>query len=144
MRKYRNYTDNDIITKASQVKSMAELLKSIGLKAVGGNYSNMRRTLQKLGVDCSHWIVDNGWSRGKQLKDWSEYTKGTSLKPHLIKLRTNTCECCKNTHWLDRLIKLEVHHLDGDRTNNKLENLQLLCPNCHSYTDGFRNPKKGF
>lgn len=144
MRKYRNYTDNDIITKASQVKSMAELLKALELKPVGGNYSNMRRRLQQLKVDCSHWIIDNGWSRGKQLKDWSEYTKGTTLKPHLIKLRGHSCEFCKNTLWLGQPIKLEVHHKDSDRTNNKLDNLELLCPNCHSYTDGFRNPKKGF
>jgi 5-methylcytosine-specific restriction endonuclease McrA len=42
---------------------------------------------------------------------------------------------------LGQPINLEVHHIDGDRTNNSLENLQLLCPNCHSYTTNFRKPK---
>ena len=46
------------------------------------------------------------------------------------------------TTWLGKPINLEVHHIDGVRTNNSLENLQLLCPNCHSYTDNFRRPKK--
>jgi 5-methylcytosine-specific restriction endonuclease McrA len=42
---------------------------------------------------------------------------------------------------LGQPINLEVHHINGDRTNNELENLQLLCPNCHSYTYTFA--KKG-
>jgi hypothetical protein len=42
---------------------------------------------------------------------------------------------------LGQPINLEVHHKDGDRTNNSLENLQLLCPNCHSYTYTFAKQK---
>ena len=37
------------------------------------------------------------------------------------------------------IIPLQVHHIDGDCTNNKEENLQLLCPNCHSLTETFGN-----
>lgn len=44
---------------------------------------------------------------------------------------------------MENQIKLELHHLDGDRTNNDKLNLQLLCPNCHSFTDGFRKKKTG-
>jgi predicted HNH restriction endonuclease len=41
-------------------------------------------------------------------------------------------------------IPLELHHIDGDKTNNTLENFQLLCPNCHALTDSYRgkNVKK--
>jgi 5-methylcytosine-specific restriction endonuclease McrA len=145
MRKYRNYTDHDVITAASQSQSMSELLKALGLKAVGGNYNNMKRIIQKLNIDCSHWKTDNGWfNRGRQMKDWSQYSRSSRLKIHLIKLRTNCCENCKTSVWLEKPIKLEVHHLDGNRTNNNLDNLQLLCPNCHSFTKNFRNPQKGF
>ena len=62
---------------------------------------------------------------------------GTKLLKELLKLRPQKCECCGNTTWLERPIKLEVHHIDGDCTNNVLENLSLLCPNCHSYTDSW-------
>ena len=48
------------------------------------------------------------------------------------------CECCGNTEWLGKPIPLEVHHKDGDRTNNTLENFELLCPNCHAFTDSYR------
>lgn len=62
---------------------------------------------------------------------------GTKLLKELLKLRPQKCECCGNTTWLEQPIKLEVHHIDGDCTNNILENLSLLCPNCHSYTDSW-------
>jgi hypothetical protein len=139
MRKYRNYTDDDVILATSQVKSMGQLLKTLNLKVSGGNYINIRRLLQKLELDCSHW-TGQGWNKDKQLKDWSEYTRIRSLKKHLIKLKGNICEICHNKSWLDNPIKLEIHHKDNNRTNNQLNNLQLLCPNCHSFTAGFRNP----
>jgi len=62
---------------------------------------------------------------------------GTKLLKELLKLRPRKCECCENSTWLEQPIKLEVHHIDGDCTNNVLENLSLLCPNCHSYTDSW-------
>ena len=66
---------------------------------------------------------------------------GSKLLKELLKLRPQQCECCKLTQWLEQPIKLEVHHIDGDNTNNVLENLQLLCPNCHSYTDSWCKTK---
>ena len=68
----------------------------------------------------------------------------------MIKLRGRKCENCGIESWLNNPIKLEVHHikprrlngsntLNNLRSNNSLENLQLLCPNCHSYTENFRN-----
>jgi hypothetical protein len=139
-RKYRNYSNNDIVLGALKATSMAQLLTILNLRPTGGNYVNMRRLLQKLNIKCDHW-GGSAWSKDKQLKDWSQYTKCIHLKPHLIKLRGNKCECCSLTKWLEKEIKLEIHHLNGDRTNNHLENLQLLCPNCHSFTDNFRNRK---
>lgn len=140
IKKYRNYSHQDIIDNAAKVKSMAGLLKSLDLKVAGGNYDNMRRLLQKLNVNCDHW-TGQAWCRYERLKDWSEYTKGASTKPHLIKERGHKCENCLNTAWMGGPIKLEIHHVDGDKTNNNIVNLQLLCPNCHSYTDTYRVPK---
>ena len=53
-------------------------------------------------------------------------------------LKERKCECCGNTEWMGKPIALELHHLDGDNTNNKLENLQILCPNCHAQTTTYR------
>lgn len=48
------------------------------------------------------------------------------------------CENCGMETWLGQPITLEVHHKDGEHLNNELDNLQLLCPNCHSYTENWR------
>lgn len=140
MRKYREYTDEDILKSVKEVKSLAELLRKFNLKVVGGNYINMKRNLQRLKADCSHW-TGQAWNRGEQLKDFSSYTRVENFKHHLINLRGNKCECCNNAEWLGQLIKLEVHHIDGHKGNNKEDNLQLLCPNCHAYTDNYCKPK---
>ena len=141
MRKYRNYNNNDIIEFAKEVYSIAGLLKKLNLKQAGGNYANIKKILQELNVDTSHW-TGQGWNNGKQLKDWSCYTKASRLKPHLINLRGHKCECCKIELWMENKIPLEVHHIDGDRTNNDVNNLKLLCCNCHALTENWRNRKK--
>lgn len=141
MRKYRNYTDQQVIELAKKVKSIAELLRALDLKPVGGNYYTIHCLIEKLEIDTSHW-TGAGWNKGKRLKEWSNYSRSSYVKPHLIKERGHICECCKNTRWLDQEIKLEVHHIDKNRTNNNPSNLQLLCPNCHSVTEGWRRRRK--
>lgn len=51
--------------------------------------------------------------------------------------REEKCEICGLTEWRNNPILLQVHHIDGNRQNNDLSNLQLLCPNCHSQTDNW-------
>ncbi len=137
MRKYRNYSNNDLIMFSKEVKSMAQLLRKLNLKVVGGNYAHMKQLLQKLGIDCNHW-TGKAWNRGQRLKNWDSYSKVKYFRKHLIKERGIQCQSCQLKTWLNFPIPLEIHHVDGDRTNNKLDNLLLLCCNCHSQTDNWR------
>lgn len=61
------------------------------------------------------------------------------LKQRLLRdgLKDGRCECCGIGSWRDRPLSLALHHINGVRDDNRLENLQLLCPNCHSQTDTF-------
>jgi hypothetical protein len=140
---YKDYTLEDIKNLVPKVTSMSQLIVALGKKPAGGNFMNMKVKLKELEgqIDTSHW-TGQAWSKDKQLKDYKEYSRGSRLKPHLIKERGNTCEICSLSVWLDFPIMIEIHHLDGDRANNKKENLQLLCPNCHSTTDNWRNRKR--
>ena len=134
------YTDDELLDIIRKVKSVSKFLKSIGLKASGSNYRTAKKKLQELQADTSHW-TGTAWNKGEKLKDWSSYKDNTRLSVHLIKDRGHKCEDCGRKKWKKNPIKLEVHHIDGNRTNNEYDNLQLLCPNCHADTDNWRGRK---
>jgi 5-methylcytosine-specific restriction endonuclease McrA len=61
------------------------------------------------------------------------------IKARLIRagLKRNHCELCGLNSWQGAPLSLALHHINGDKHDNRLENLQLLCPNCHSQTENF-------
>ena len=61
------------------------------------------------------------------------------LKARLLSqgLRENRCGRCGIAEWRGQPLSLALHHINGDRLDNRVENLELLCPNCHSQTDNF-------
>ena len=65
--------------------------------------------------------------------------KGRLLKEGII---TYQCAICLISDWNGKSISLELDHIDGNSSNHSLENLRLLCPNCHSQTDTFRSKNK--
>jgi 5-methylcytosine-specific restriction endonuclease McrA len=86
-------------------------------------------------------------------EEYSNKVNGVKAKPHHRKLLRRKllnegteykCVICKITKWNEKAISLEVDHIDGNSSNNLLENLRLLCPNCHSQTNTWRgrNTKK--
>jgi 5-methylcytosine-specific restriction endonuclease McrA len=70
-------------------------------------------------------------------------TNRSHLKQRLLDegLKTNRCESCGLTDWLGRPLNMQLHHRNGDGKDNRLENIQFLCANCHAQTDtwGGRN-----
>lgn len=62
-----------------------------------------------------------------------------SLKKRLIDegIKDDRCEQCGITQWHGRKLTIQLHHKNGDGTDNQIENLEMLCPNCHSLTDTF-------
>lgn len=76
-------------------------------------------------------------------KTAEEYMRGNNVKSHVLKkkliqdgIKKCECEICGASTWQGKLLPLELHHKDGNHYNNDLENLQILCPNCHSIQDG--------
>ena len=74
----------------------------------------------------------------ENLESVSKWTRRSIL----IKHYWDKCMDCNLTDWLENKLTIEVHHIDWNNKNNKLENLKLLCPNCHSITDNYRNKKR--
>lgn len=85
---------------------------------------------------------DSIYTRNRALKLGLFQNKST-IRRYLLLTRNHICARCKSTEWLGGEIPLETHHKDGNYKNNEEQNLELLCPNCHSITDNYRGKNRG-
>jgi predicted transcriptional regulator len=71
-------------------------------------------------------------------------TSRTHLKMRLIEagLKENRCEICGITHWMGKPVNMQLHHKNGDGSDNRVVNLQFLCGTCHSQTDTYGGRKR--
>ena len=110
--------------------------------------ATLERYLHKMGIDYRGNVGRKGLehqelyvSAFEYLNDNNKHITSYKLKIKLLKehIKEPVCENCGNSYWLGHPIPLELHHKDGDRFNNELSNLSLLCPNCHAFTDNYRS-----
>ena len=109
----------------------------------------MRECQERFGFHGSSWsqavdrgdIVHRPRARGLEALLVPGNTKNGrgGIKKRLIEggIKRDHCEECGVSHWRGQKLTLQLHHRNGDGTDNRLENLQLLCPNCHSLTETF-------
>lgn len=86
------------------------------------------------------------WKNGKDDGVIGQYSISKHIKRYLFEKHNHKCQICGwgQMNETTKKIPLEIHHIDGDYKNNKEENLQLLCPNCHSLTPNYKaSNKKG-
>lgn len=150
-----NYTKEELQEAVKKSFSIAQVCREVGIRPVGGNYKTLKEKFKEYEIDTSHF-TGQGWNVGlkfipkppKQLSEilveHSTYLNSNNLRQRLIKegIKEYKCECCGASEWMGNPISLELHHINGDNTDNRLENLQLLCANCHSQTDNFRTKNK--
>jgi hypothetical protein len=140
-------SDDDVRAAFADARSIADLLRRVGLVPRGGNYRIMRRRLARLGLDPST-LQGQSWSKGVPLRRTSlaellvpgRHCDGPTLIQKLLEagIFERCCEGCELPEWLGQPIPLEIDHINGDHDDNRLENLRLLCPNCHAQTDTYR------
>lgn len=146
----RKYTNDDLIAAVRENHSIAGVLRQLGLRPIGGNYRTVNRLIKSLGIDTSHF-TGQGWNVGldfkpnKGMEDSLIFTQDSPYKcswrlRERYKRITGLSECqnCGLSEWIGQPIPLEIHHINGINTDNRLENLLLLCPNCHALTNNYR------
>lgn len=141
-----NYSKENLIKACEGASSIAQVCRNLGIKSAGGNYATVKKYLDKYEIDTSHFTGQR-WNKGiKYLAKTSIIPlsdilqENTSYSSNLLRkrliaegLKEDKCERCGYTE------NLELHHINGNHYDNRLENLQILCPNCHAKTENFRN-----
>ena len=147
----RKYTKDKLQKVVDKCFSFRQVLLEFGLKETGGNYTNIQNRCKEFKINTSHFL-GMGWNNHKHpsfgkgnlpLEEYfikSDKKKPTAqVKKRLLNnnLKEWRCERCGISEWMGGRILIELHHINGDSSDNRLSNLQLLCPNCHSQTHNY-------
>lgn len=155
------YTKEQLEVAVATSTNLWQTLSKLTSNPRAGHYPGLRNKIKIWNIDTSHFVPNRGgWNRGQENKGrWglpeipleevlvenSSYNR-SRLKQRLLKvgLKRNECELCgQGPTWNGKLLVLQLDHVNGVHDDNRLDNLRMICPNCHTQTPTFcsRNRK---
>ena len=143
-------SDDDFKLLVAQSDSWADVVRGSGLSDGGaGNWKTVQRRADKLGISSAHFtrLRSRGGIVPKSLEEVM-IENSTYSRWHLRNRLINSgilepkCARCGISEWFGQPISLELEHINGVHNDHRLENLELLCPNCHSLTPTWRGRKR--
>lgn len=135
MRRDIDLRKEEILDMISSNKSMAQMCITLRCR-----YDTLKRYFNRAGIQYSGNQPRKGLPRpNKSAAEYLFYGScihSSNLKKKLFSegIKEKKCESCGIVKWMGRAAPLELDHIDGDRFNNAIENLRILCANCHSQT----------
>ena len=152
MKKYEKFSIEELKQMCKQCTSYRELASKIGYDPNGGSYiKTIKDMVEKYDLDTSHFTGQSQYKNtGKHRTTIEKYLNNeVRISSHKLRLRLinenyfeKKCYCCGLAYWLGEEIPLELHHKDGNKNNNSLNNLELRCPNCHYFTETYKSKNR--
>lgn len=150
------YTLEQLKSAVANNFSQRQTLIELGKHPVGRNRLNLLESV-KLHDVCTEHFTGRGYLKGKT-HNWAK--KGTRselvlgenstvpsarLKKSLLEfgIIDNQCSMCGISKWRGNELCIELDHINGKSNDDRIENLRMLCPNCHSQTDTFKGKNRG-
>lgn len=146
-------TDEQIKEAVKEHTSIRSVILSFGLKENGTNNRGIRNKITELKLNIDHFLGqghlldgEHNWAVKMVEEDIyiedSKYKENSyrNLKKRLINenlIEDKCSDCGIGNEYNGKPITIQLHHINGNRKDNRVENLQMLCPNCHSQTDNF-------
>ena len=133
--------------------SYRELATKLGysVNSGGSTLNKLKTIIEENDINISHF-KGQGHQKNKGIRRTpiEDYlTNKVKITSHKLRIRLIEegyfevkCNHCGLTHWLNKPIPLELHHKDGNKLNNNLNNLELLCPNCHYFTETYKSKNR--
>lgn len=145
------HTEERLRAAVAVSSNIKDVVRHLGISQVGGNQTHISRRIAVLGIDTSHFTRTR---RGRPKGSLGELLSlrnpedgripGERLRRGLLGngVEERCTMCGTGPEWNGKPLRLEVDHINGDWWDNRPENLQLLCPNCHAVTDTYRGRKR--
>lgn len=134
---------------ASECESVSDILRAMGMKLNSGNFQTLQKVAKENNITLPVFDKKKStrWAHARItiplddiLVEDSTYTNSVRLKQRLIRsghLTQQCYSCGLGPMWNHLPLSLQLDHKNGNRNDNRLVNLRLLCPNCHSQTETF-------
>jgi 5-methylcytosine-specific restriction endonuclease McrA len=131
---------NGMVAQHHQARELRK--QGFGYKYIGALLDVPWGTIRNWVSDIPAPSAHSKWAESQRASSLESITSQQAIRSYLLRNRGNSCQECCIDFWNGKPLSLEVHHVDGNGDNNTENNLQLLCPNCHSQTDDYRNKSR--
>lgn len=148
MRLPRYFNQETLSTAVATSMSMRQVIDKLYPQYSAGIIPTVKKYIKLWKLDTSHW-TGQAWARGTSLPSKQlaahDLTSGHSrntVKRVVLRTVPYVCAVCNLSEWLGRPLVLQLDHINGINDDNRIENLRLLCPNCHSQTETYGGKNK--